>query len=299
LIRKLYPTSFGHTLLQASHIQSYSVKCDHIDAMKDLSAFLPQHFSNIAWAYATAGESHPKLFSKFADHIASLDDLEQFKPQNLSNIIWSYATVGLIDSQLFTSFAPAVQSVLGKCNSQEVANVAWAYAVANVNDPLLFNPDFVASLQAKANDFDSKECSQLHQWQLWQDEIKSGINLPPALRDKCRQAFESQSYQSSRLQDDVISVLSSIGMSPEEEVLTPSGYRLDALVEVNGMKVGIEVDGPSHFINREPTGSTLLKCRQVNNLDDIRIVSVPYWEWDKFGTDRVKKQEYLRSKRWV
>ena len=62
------------------------------------------------------------------------------------------------------------------------------------------------------------------------------------------------------------------------------------------MKVGIEVDGPSHFMNRAATGSTLLKRRQVNNLDDIRIVSVPYWEWDRFGNDRGKKQEYLRSK---
>ena len=85
-------------------------------------------------------------------------------------------------------------------------------------------------------------------------------------------------------------------MLPEEEVLTASGYRLDALVEVNGMKVGIEVDGPSHFIIQEPTGSTFLKRRQVNKLDDIRIVSVPYWEWDKLEKDRVKKQQYLRSK---
>jgi hypothetical protein len=85
-------------------------------------------------------------------------------------------------------------------------------------------------------------------------------------------------------------------MSPEEEVLTPSGYRLDALVEVNGEKVGIEVDGPSHFINQEPTGSTLLKRRQVITLDDIRITSVPYWEWNKCGNDSAKKQKYLRSK---
>jgi hypothetical protein len=85
-------------------------------------------------------------------------------------------------------------------------------------------------------------------------------------------------------------------MSPEEEVLTPSGYRLDALVEVNGMKVGIEVDGPTHFMNQEPTGSTLLKRRQVNTLDDIRIVSVPYWEWNKFGKGHAKKQQYLHSK---
>jgi hypothetical protein len=141
-----------------------------------------------------------------------------------------------------------------------------------------------------------EECVQLYQWQLWQDELKSGINLPPALCDKCRQAFISQSYQSSNLQDNVISVLSSIGMLPEEEVLTPSGYRIDALVEVNEEKVGIEVDGPSHFINREATGSTLLKRRQVSSLDGIHIVSVPYWEWNRFGNDRVKKQQYLRSK---
>jgi hypothetical protein len=86
-------------------------------------------------------------------------------------------------------------------------------------------------------------------------------------------------------------------MSPEEEVLTPSGYRLDALVEVNGEKVGIEVDGPSHFINRDPTGSTLLKRRQVSTLDGIPIVSVPYWDWIKLGNNHVKKQDFLRAKR--
>jgi hypothetical protein len=100
----------------------------------------------------------------------------------------------------------------------------------------------------------------------------------------------------SSLQNDVIFELSSIGLLTKEKVLTPSGYRLDALVEVNGIKVGIEVDGPSHFINQEATGSTLLKRRQVSTLDDIRIVSVPYWEWNKLGSDRVKKQQYLRAK---
>jgi hypothetical protein len=223
----------------------------------------------------------------------------KYNSQDIANLLWAYATVGSIDLHLFTSFAPAVKVVLGQCNSQALANIAWAYAVANVNDHSIFNSDLINALQAKANDFGLKDLSQLHQWQLWQDELKSGINLPPALRKNCRQAFVSESYQSSRFQDDVVSVLLSIGLRPEEELLTASGYRLDALVEVNGMKVGIEVDGPSHFVNREATGSTLLKRRQVNKLDGIRIVSVPYWEWDRFGNDRGKKQEYLRSKRWV
>jgi len=198
---------------------------------------------------------------------------------------------------LFTSFAPAVKSVLGQCSSQALANVAWAYAVANVNDPLLFNTDFINALQANVDRFVREDLFQLHQWQLWQDELKSDIILPPALRDKCRQAFDLGLPQPSRLQDDVVSVLSSIGMLPEEEVLTSSGYRLDALVKVNGEKVGIEVDGPSHFMNRAATGSTLLKRRQVNKLDGLRIVSVPYWDWDNFAMkDQTKKQKYLRSK---
>jgi len=279
-----------------SHPQLFSKVSDHIVAMKDVGQFLPQALPNIIWAFATAGESHPQLYSKFGDYIVAMKDLSAFLPQALSNIIWSYATVGIIDPHLFTSFAPAVKSVLIQCSSQALANIAWAYAVANVNDHLLFNTDFIDVCQAKANDFIPLDLRQLHQWQLWQDELKSGINLPQALREKCHQAFVSESYQSSRLQDDVVSVLSSIGMSPKEEVLTASGYRLDALVEVNGMKVGIEVDGPYHFINQEPTGSTFLKRRQVTNLDDIRIVSVPYWDWDKLGKDRVKKQQYLRSK---
>ena len=81
----------------------------------------------------------------------------------------------------------------------------------------------------------------------------------------------------------------------EEEVLTKSGYRLDALVEVNGKKIGVEVDGPSHFLGRNPNGSTILKHRQVANIDEIPVVSVAYWEWNKLGKNSEKKQQYLHS----
>ncbi|KAL7426926.1 hypothetical protein ACHAXM_000641 [Skeletonema potamos] len=65
-----------------------------------------------------------------------------------------------------------------------------------------------------------------------------------------------------------------------------SGYRIDAIVEVNGKTVGIEVDGPSHLQARR---------RQVPSIDGIELVSVPHWEWYKLGKDKVKKQEYLRK----
>jgi hypothetical protein len=286
---------WSYATSRETHPQLFKIFGDHIVAMNDFGLFKPQDFSNIVWAYATSGESHPLLFQKLAH--AAIARSNNFNPQDIANLTWAYATVGLIDQHLFTSFAPAVKSVLIQCSSQALANFSWAYAVANVNDPSLFNTDFVAALQANNVDgFVREALFQLHQWQLWQDELKSGINLPPALREKCRQAFNLRLPQPSNFQDDVVHVLSSIGMLPEEEVLATCGYRLDALVKVNGMKVGIEVDGPSHFINGEPTGSTLLKRRQVSTLDGIRIVSVPYWEWNECGKDSVKKQQYLQSK---
>ena len=79
-------------------------------------------------------------------------------------------------------------------------------------------------------------------------------------------------------------------------MLLGSGYRIDALVKVgNGRKVAVEVDGPSHFIQRLPTGSTALKHRQVARLHCIDVVSVPYWQWDELKNS-VAKQRYLRKK---
>ena len=124
-------------------------------------------------------------------------------------------------------------------------------------------------------------------------EPKSDIRLPPSLREKCQKAFLSRLASPSRLQENVISILTSIVLQPEEEGLTKSGYCIDALVEVNGKNIGIEVDGPSHFVGRKPNGSTLLKRRQVNTLDEIEVISVPCWEWYNLRKDIVQKQQYL------
>jgi hypothetical protein len=99
----------------------------------------------------------------------------------------------------------------------------------------------------------------------------------------------------SRFQKDVSNELLCMGLNPMEEYLTDSGYRLDALVEIDNDKVGIEIDGPSHFIGRKPSGSTVLKRRQVTSLDKMTLVSVPYWDWHEFGSDRDRKQQYLCS----
>jgi len=84
-------------------------------------------------------------------------------------------------------------------------------------------------------------------------------------------------------------------LQPQEEVLMKSGYRIDAVVEVNGKQIAVEVDGPSHFIARERSGRTILKHRQVAALDEMKVVYIPYWEWNEHKYDSKKKEQYLKD----
>lgn len=266
----------------------------------------PQHLSNIAWSYATMArdESYPRLFERMAE--AAIERKYQFRPQEMANFLWAHATTAngvgqIVDKRLFESMAPAVRAILHECNGQDLANISWAYAVAAAETPSLFDDDFIDTCLARegAKEFRQRELAQLHQWNLWQDESKrNGIGLPPSLGEECRRAFVFARTRPSQLQRDVISQLTSLGLEPEEEVVLAHGgyYRLDATVEVNGNTIGIEVDGPSHFLGRKPTGSTILKHRQITNLvAGLRVVSVPYWEWDELGNDCGKKRQYLCS----
>jgi hypothetical protein len=184
-------------------------------------------------------------------------------------------------------------TVLHKCNCESLTIIAWSYAVANVDDPMLFNERFLNALLEKMDSFNVIQLNRLHQWHLWRQEKSSSIRLPPAFGTKCYEAFISEEPTVSSFQKEVMARLRVIGLRPKEEELTKIGYSLDAIVEVNGNKVGVEVDGPSHFIGKMPTGNTMLKRRQIASLEGIPLVSVPIWKWIELGKDQ--KQEFLRG----
>jgi hypothetical protein len=287
-------TVWAYAKVGIHHLMLFEKMANHIVGLDSLDRFThPQDVSNTVWAFATAGIRHPKLFDKVANHIIGLDSLERFKPQELTNTVWAYATaqvpnpklfqkvtfaaiqrreefnsqdvanlllayatMGIIDKQLFLSFVPTAAKLIVSYNNQDFANIAWAYAVADVDALILFNDHFINKCVEKNGGFEIKELTQLHQWHLWQTKEKSHAGLPLELQKKCYEAFTSEDLRASKLQDDVVSQLSSISLEPQEEVLMASGYRIDSLVEVNGKSVGVEVDGPSHFIGRSeyPTG---------------------------------------------
>ena len=268
----------------------------HIVALDNLGEFAPQTVSNIVWAYASRKMCQPLLFETLAVEAASR--CGEFNKQEIANILWSYASLGIADSTLFSSLENAMADHFGDCNCQELANFAWACSVANIDSPHLirYEASFIDACVNKQDDFTVEELSQLHQWSLWQAELTSNIALPSSLEQKCHDAFLLTTSHPSALQNDVIFELSAIGLVPEEEVLTDIGYRLDALVNVRGTNVGIEVDGPFHFLGgRNPTGSTMLKRRQVTALLGMPLVCIPYWEWNERGNNSLRKRQYLRS----
>lgn len=276
-----------------------------------------QGYANLAYACATAGVvptcEGKTLFEHITDAVIAIEDQRksdssqvlggaimnknhEFTSEALSKMLWAYATVGHVDTPLFAAMAPTVRAllVLNEYSNQSLASIAWSYAVANVDAPALFNELFIDVVLEKIDEFKVAQLRQLYQWHLWQKEKKSSNGLPFAFEGKCYKAFISTEPRGSCFQMDVMSVLRSIGLSPKEEYLTSKGYSLDALVEVNGNKIGIEVDGPTHFIGKEPTGNTTLKQRQVKTLEGISLVSVPYWRWTEQGQDSRVKKDYLR-----
>jgi len=147
--------------------------------------------------------------------------------------------------------------------------------VVNVKAPALFNKPFTNDLLERMDSFNVAHLSHLYQWHIWQKEEKPYTGLPLGFENRCYEVYTSTKPKMSGFQRDVGSILRSIGHSPKEEEMTQKGYSLDALVEVKGTKVGVEVDGPGHFIGRMPTGSTMPKQRQVANVEGIAFIREP------------------------
>jgi hypothetical protein len=70
-----------------------------------------------------------------------------------------------------------------------------------------------------------------------------------------------------------------------------------AATTMSGVRLAIEVDGPSHFVQPKRTydGPTLFRNRALAARGYV-LVSIPYWEWDKLRGAAQKQQQYLLDK---
>jgi len=266
-------------------------------ALPQLHTFNPQALSNTAWAFATAGHPAPALFNGLAK--AALPQLQKFKPQELSNLAWAYARMNHEEARLFECIARNVAPQLLEVESRQLANFAWSYATFDFQAEVLFgtNSPFRNLCAARTASFSHEGLCQLHQWQLWRHENCIYDDFPVDLQHRCHKAFTEVKGQPSNLQSKVVNVLTILDdiSDVQEEVQMASGYSVDAMVTFQDRTIGIEVDGPSHFVGRThaPKGPTRLKRRQLWKLDNLHLLSIPYWKWDGKSEDELKK--YLQT----
>ena len=281
------------------------------EAARQVRDFKPQELTNTAWAYAKAQHAAPALLDAIAAEARR--QVRNFKPQHLANAAWSYATLQHGAPALFDAIAAEAAQRLRDFAPQETSNLAWAYAAADHSscEVLFGSAAFVAHCKSTQAAFMHSSLAQLHQWQLWLEE--RGIawpRLPLPLAERCHAAFLSKAQgEPSNLQRHVVRALKALGLEPREEVLTPQGYSLDAVVRIEGCEVAIEVDGPFHFVGRDHwvgslagvppvgvhlTGSTALKRRQLRAAG-WALVSLPYWEWNKFESHDARCAPWQRE----
>ena len=287
---------WAYATADKKHPEMFKKVGDVAAASVHLEAVMPRTISTILWSYATTNTQHSVLFEKFGDAIVGIRDLSIFRSRELATVVFSCAIANIQNRAVFKSVGDAIIGFndLSTFEYQDIANAAWAYCVSNVHVPLLFNTSFIDYLVSNEHEFSTENLSQLHQWHLWQTKELLHVGLPKSFASKCHEEFVCTRLRSSNLQKEVVDELISMGLKPVEEYLTKTGYRLDAMVQINSKIVGIDVDGPYHFFGRRPNGRTLLKRRQVSAIDGIPLLSVPYWEWNK-SRDRAYKRKYLQS----
>jgi RAP domain/FAST kinase-like protein, subdomain 1 len=260
-------------------------------AQERIYEFKPQELSNMAWSFATLNREAESLFGAIAK--AAQGRIQDFNPQELANTSWSFATLNHQAPSLFKSIARATQVQISDFDTQNLANIAWSFAVFNIEPDsfILADSPFAKTLRSRdPSKFTVEEVRQLHQFHLW-----------------CHEAFVSEEAVSSLFQNNVVETLRTLPdvSQVEVEVLAESGYNLDAVIVYQGERIGVEVDGPFHFVgspsSQSPNGATLLKRRQLRALEGWKLVAIPYWEWEEIEKEgsnmkrTEKRQMYLQK----
>ena len=313
-VRNFNPQGLSNTAwayATAQHAAPALLDAIAAEAARQVRDFKPQELTNTAWAYAKAQHAAHALLDAIAAE--SRRQVRDFKPQNLANAAWSYATLQHGAPALFDAIAAEAAQRWRDFAPQETSNLAWAYAAADHSscEVLFGSAAFVAHCDATQAAFMHVSLAQLHQWQLWLEERGAAWpRLPLPLAERCHAAFVSRAQgEPSNLQRHVVRALKALGLEPKEEVLTPQGYSLDAVVRISGCEVAIEVDGPFHFVGRDHwvgslagvppvgvhlTGSTALKRRQLRAAG-WALVSIPYWEWNQFESHDARCAAWQRE----
>lgn len=297
--------------------------------------FKGQELSNICWASASMNYQSPRMLDAISDSICRLCQL----PEGGYN----------------------ARSIAQNCKRQELMNIAWSCAVMKHYPPELMNLLYTG-LVGNGDERNAEYLSKVFgdgglqrqaimsllyvQTAVDMEWPNNNLTLPEnfpdgwdIVDDKPSDSVVSMlSLSTSRIQSDVSNAFERVGFRHTEEhvigmdeLVTNHGIQLSSqpafdvlsidIADVEN-KVGIEVDGPGHFVSvldtwspqekstgyikpsngkteyqfqwddrHQMNGSTALKDRLLKGLG-WKVLHIPFWEWHALKGDKVKEEEY-------
>lgn len=285
--------------------------------------FNAQGLGITAWAYAATMHSSPALYDSIAASAAQ--KIDKIYHQELANLAWAFAVHDHAAPNLFNE----------GCFVRRCSELRWDRAkvdgVFQLHQWALWQQEQGSSLRLPTEIAERARAafsSRPAEPSILQREVRDELleMLSPAAgatSSASAAASASTSGESSSATTTTTTTTSHMapssastasrplretaaGRAVREEVTTDEGYSVDLIVEYDDdgegegriRRIGVEVDGPSHYIGKtqRPTGGTSLKQRQLERLGGLRMVSVPYWEWhERKSHDSQRRREYLKG----
>jgi hypothetical protein len=272
--------------------------------IRQLHAAAPQEVSNTLLACARFKYVPVQLLTA----LVRREELQQFlaaaDPQDLTNTAWACGMLGHSSELLGRVLQQAVKLLHQDSSSficQGLCNLCWAVAVRDLQQHSALVLQLAAATSKVWVSTEPEGLRQLYQVHLWLlDSTPAAAEgskgpgvlqvLSPQQLDVCRQAWQglvaaSAAAAPSSLQQQVFAALQQLQgwqVPPQQEVVTADGnFSIDiAAVTAAGVKLAIEVDGPTHFVSphNNLNGPTQYRNRALA-ARGYTVVSIPWWEW--------------------
>jgi hypothetical protein len=232
--------------------------------------------------------------------------------QDLANTALACAVLDHRDEQVLAGLLQhtlwqQTSSSDARLTTQGMCNLCWSVAVLELQQlagSVVQLVQAAASSQQQWREFASEELMQLHQVHLWllDRQLVGGRGLAGALTQQqlqqCSGAWREQLRATAaelpvQFEHDVLAALQQLTAAgalswqrppaPQQPAVPDGACLIDiAGVTADGVRLAVEVDGPTHFLwpDRRLNGRTQHRNR-VLAARGYAVVGVPYFEWDK------------------